>query len=121
MKNELGFPDKKQTGRTTRMVEHAIEQAKLGRAVYILTDNERHAWQGRRLVEVAYFNGGTLITTHGIKVEPVAAFDDFDWQLMRPPDAHPNCLFLVDHFAIEARFNFLLAMWHRFDEAEGQA
>jgi len=58
-----------------------------------------------------------------------ARFDDvsttvlanIDWENMRMTGAHPNCVLLVDHFAIESKFSQILAMLHRFDAVDDPA
>jgi hypothetical protein len=94
------------SGRTTRMLAKAKELAAKGRAVYIIAADEVHAQCLAALIPEA--------DTLGIKFE--SSFFAFDWITMRTRGAHPNCVFLVDHYAIESRFENVLAELHRYDE-----
>lgn len=51
----------------------------------------------------------------GIKFETPHSPGNFDWERMRLIGAHPNCVVLVDHHAIEDRFSRVLAMLHAYD------
>ncbi len=95
------------SGRTTRLVETACKAAYVGRAVYILTAGTEHAKYLEPMIERTWDamrgQGG-----HGIKVESMQHWDkhqQWDWDNMKPAyhGAHPNCLFLVEHFAVEQR------------------
>src|SRR5688572_33456709 len=98
----------RRTGRTTRMLEHAKELALAGRAVYVIADNERDA----RRLEIECFKTGE--PNLGIKFETPGSLGNFDWEEMRLTGAHPNCVVLVDHNAIEARFSRLIRMLHAY-------
>lgn len=102
--------NKRQTGRTTRMLEHAKALAKAGRAVYIIAANE----QQRRWLEDRIGQGPM-----GIKVETWETLRNFDWQTMSLLGAHPNCAVVVDHFAIESRFRRMLEELVRYDVPSG--
>ena len=102
------------TGRTTRMLEEAIKQAKLGRAVYVVGASAAHA---RMLNDMCSAKSGAL----GIKFETASSLGNIDWENMRMTGAHPNCVLLVDHFAIESKFSQILAMLHRFDAVDDPA
>lgn len=95
------------TGRTTRMLEHAKKLAREGRAVYVIADNTNDA---RRLQMLC---GEPNL---GIKFETPRSPGNFDWEQMRLVGAHPNCVVLVDHYAIEDRFARVLEMLHAYDE-----
>lgn len=94
------------TGRTTRMLEHAKKLAREGRAVYVIADNTEDA---RRLQ--MHCGEPSL----GIKFETPLTLGNFDWEQMRIRGAHPNCVVIVDHHAIEDRFARVLAMLHAYD------
>ena len=96
------------TGRTTRMLAEAKTLARSGRAVYIIAANRQHAI----LLERALGNERIEL---GIKVEPPSSPGNFDWESMRLRGAHPNCVVLADHYAIETHFAKVLEMLHRFD------
>ena len=90
----------RQTGRTTRMLQHAIGLARHGRAVYIMVHDGRYAQtlksHLRELLQPEHPNA--LL---GIQIEAVPY--DFDFANMRPNNArpHPNCVWLLDHVVAE--------------------
>jgi len=88
------------------MIEHAHTLAGQGKAVYIIAVNEHDAGRIRRLV-------GT--PNRGIKVETEESLPNFDWRTMRLKGAWPNCIVLVDHYAIEARISAQVEMMTRYD------
>ena len=88
------------------MIEHAHALAGQGKAVYIIAVNEHDAGRIRRLV-------GT--PNHGIKVETEESLPNFDWRTMQLKRAWPNCVVLVDHYAIEARISAQIEMMTRYD------
>lgn len=98
------------TGRTTRMLEHAKKLALAGRAVYVIADSERDC----RRLEIECFKTGE--PNLGIKFETPDSLGNFVWEEMRLRGAHPNCVVLVDHHAIEDRFARVLEMLHAYDE-----
>jgi hypothetical protein len=105
----MGIRDRRRrTGRTTRMLAEAVKLAKKGRAVYIIVAN---ASQGRRLEKQC----GEAFQRLGIKFETPGSVGNFDWETMTLRGAHPNCVALVDHYAIEARFPRIVEMLHRYD------
>ncbi len=91
------------SGRTTRMLDEARRLADEGKAVYVIAANEA---QRRQLQSVAGEN---------VKVETHTTAGNFDWEQMRLIGSYPNCVTLVDHYAIESRFAKVLEMLHRFD------
>ena len=94
------------SGRTTRMLAHAKKLRAEGRAVYVLADNQREV--NRLTIQLGADN-------HGIKVETPESLGNLDWQRMTLKGAHPNCVVLVDHHAIEDRFGEILRMLHAYD------
>jgi hypothetical protein len=90
------------------MLAEAKELAKAGRAVYIIAASKADA----RDME---FMAGDEMRDLGIKIECPASLITFDWERMRLRVAHPNCVVLVDHYAIESRYASLLRMLHRWD------
>lgn len=97
------------TGRTTRMMEEAIRQAKEGRAVYVLCATMDHAKTLER-------EWADRIDGLGIKIETPTSVGGWDWENMTPTHrVHQNCLFLVDTWVIEKHFSRMLNMLHRWD------
>jgi len=103
---------KRGTGRTTRMLEEAIKQAEAGRAVYVVGAKANHVWA---LEEAVKDICGKSASSLGIKFETAHTVGNFDWKTLTLRGAHPNCVVLVDHYAIEAEFARMLEMLHRFD------
>lgn len=104
----------RRTGRTTRMLEHAKQLALAGRAVYVIADNERDL----RRLEIECFKTGE--PNLGIKFETQQSLGTFDWEQMRLIGAHPNCVVLVDHHAIEDKYARILEMLHAYDEPSAE-
>ncbi|MBL4744123.1 MAG: hypothetical protein JKX87_05745 [Cycloclasticus sp.] len=98
----------RQTGRTARMVSEAKSLAESGRAVYILFNERSQADNWRKLF------GEALAETLGVKFETVGDVG-IDWETMTVRGAYPNCIFLVDHHAIERRYEKQLEMMHKYD------
>ena len=98
---------RRQTGRTTRMLQEACRLRDEGRAVYVLLANMQHVamYKGRPEYD------GLRFETWG-SLGP-SSLDDYRLRLR---GAHPNCILLVDHYAIESRFAAVLRELHRFDE-----
>lgn len=99
-------------GRTTRLLEDAIRLAKEGRAVYIVAANNDHI-----LTLLDMFDDLSELSAQelGVKFETASSLSTFDLFEMRLKNAHSNCVVLVDHFAIETRFQKVLEMLHRYD------
>lgn len=101
---------KRGTGRTTRMLADAKRLAAEGRAVYVIAANESHRLALARMADCHPRD-------HWPKFEtPESLGSGFDWSTLWSRGAHPNCVFLVDHYAIETRFFRLLQMFHQYDE-----
>lgn len=99
------------------MLEEAKRLALVERsAVYVVADNERD----RRRLEIECFKEGE--PNLGIKFETPDSLPNLDWRTLTLRGAHPNCVVLIDHHAIEDRFAAVIAMMHRFDlpNASGQ-
>lgn len=90
------------------MLLEAIAKAREGRAVYVVAANESEARRMRNLLGPE----GQLL---GIKVETSSELTNLDWFSMRLKGAHPKCIVLADHFAIELHFAPILNMLHRYD------
>lgn len=101
----------RRAGRTTRMLADAIEKAKSGRAVYVVCATEDHR---RHLQNI---NGAEALAV-GVKFETAETLGNLNWETMTLEGAHPNCLVIADHYAIEARFAKMLDMLHVYDEVE---
>jgi len=99
---------KRRTGRTSRMLERARQFARDGRAVYVIAHDENHAHTLRRML--GSDEGG------GIKVESAGSlWNSLDWERLTLRGAHPNCVVMVDHYAIESRYSAIINEWLRYD------
>jgi len=94
------------TGRTTRMLEEAVRLAEANRAVYVVMGNHQQAKTFENKMPQGL----------GIQFETAQSLSNFDWETLTLPGAHPNCVVLVDHYAIESKFNRILEELHRYDE-----
>lgn len=103
------LPDLSRTGRTTRMLGEAKRLARAGRAVYVIAASHVHAKQLE----------STLSTDDlelGIKFETAESPGNFQWEpYPHLRGAHPNCVVLVDHYAIECKFAWILRELHFWD------
>ena len=99
---------KRQTGRTTRMMQYAVEEAKAGKAVYIVFSTIHECERLSRDIDHSL----------GIKFETRASLgrNSLDFRHMQITGAHPNVLLLVDHHVLEQEFSRVLEMWSQFDE-----
>lgn len=97
----------RQSGRTTRMLEDACRAAYVGRAVYILVHSHDAARYLEKHVNATWEKMTRPGAQHGIKVESMTQWDhhgQWNWHKMQPyGNPHPNCLFLVDHHAVELK------------------
>ena len=95
---------KRRTGRTTRLLARAEHLARKGKAVYVVLykKDETYETEERRRL--------------GIKFETFASLPNLDLGTLKLRGAHPNCVVLVDHFAIEYHFAALLHAVVRFDK-----
>lgn len=96
------------SGRTSRMLQEAVELARDGKAVYVVCATQRHTKQLEKRVP----------DDLDIKFETPRTVGNLDWRNMRLEGAHSNVELLVDHYAIEANWRPLLNMLHRFDKSE---
>lgn len=94
------------------MMELARKLAKQGKAVYVVFHtygmrDSMQRWHEREHGEVK-----------GIRFETAQMLPELDWWTLTLRNAHPNCVVLVDHAAIEDHFRIPEAayvMMHAFD------
>lgn len=113
------------TGRTTRMLEHAIEQAKEGKQVVVYTGYQHEVsmlatmilgltsedtdtrMSGDRLIRPKFAIGAGEIT--------LAVIDtNFDWRLLRGIHLPPEVVSLVDHHPLENSYRAMTNMLYQF-------
>ncbi len=110
------------TGRTTRMLRHAHQlAAEDGRAVYVIGATKEHAAQLQHAYDQLFHPEDDPAFRHGISFEDAQKLGGFSWETLSVRGAHPNCVFLVDHYAIEARYSRILQMLHAYDPAEASS
>lgn len=111
------------SGKTTRMLREAVNEAKSGKYVFVVAANQVHVGllmdQAERLAEDVHTEraGATpkLYVGDGqISFETIGS-GSFDPVRMKFHGAHPNTLIHVDHFAIEDRFAAILKEHSRYD------
>lgn len=97
------------------MLEEAKKLSKQGRAVYVITANK----QEQKRIAKMLGNENPYNNEFGIKIETPETPGNFDWRTLSLIGAFPNCVVLVDHFAIELHIGeLLLNELHRFDQKE---
>ena len=111
------FDSARRSGRTTRMLQHAVDLSNAGRAVYVLTGDKSQAGTIASMLHDMGYDDDALCRM-GIKIETPSSLPRFDYERMCLPGAHPNCVVLVDHYAIARRFWLLLKMYHAYDVPE---
>jgi hypothetical protein len=88
------------------MLEEARRLKNEGRAIYVMAADYQHA----KILREQFGD-----ENNSVKFETPSSLQNFDWRELRLVNAHPNCVVLVDHFAIEVHFSRLLQMLHRYD------
>lgn len=114
----------RQTGRTTRMLNEAVEQARAGRSVFIVHDSEIESDLTRRRLFTEYKDTGILPLTCCVDVRI-----GFDYQAMNCSYDYKervgllpskDYVLFVDHHVLERKFSKVLAMMTRFDDPTGK-
>jgi hypothetical protein len=102
---------KRATGRTTRMLQAALQAHTEGYDVYVVTSPGM----------VSHFKH-FYKDDPGIKVvaapSNIDSTGNFDWRTCSLRVAHPSCRVFVDHHCIERAFGAMLKEWHRYDLQE---
>jgi hypothetical protein len=103
------------------MLDHAVWLAANGSYVFVVGATAKHAEVLRASV-AARVVGATLagtkvyVPSQGGQISFESGESrQFDWQNLRMIGSHPNCVVLVDHFAIECRWGNLLREFTRWD------
>lgn len=104
----------RQTGRTTRMLQAAIEAARAGRAVYVVAADHNHVrYMLDMLQDLIQVDDRRLLNS--IKIETPVQLGNFDYMTLGLRGAHPNCKVFVDHFTLERLFPAIIQAFHEFD------
>jgi hypothetical protein len=96
----------RQTGRTTRMISQAMAMHAAGLKVYVITHASAYAKVLRKQFPAL---------PESVWMGSFAELGNFDPETHRLVGAHPNCVVLIDHAAIEQRYGALLEELHRYD------
>ena len=104
--------ERKRTGRTSRMLSEAKSLAEQGRDVYVVFNDRSQANHWRNMF------GEALAEKLGVKFE-TAHEVGLDWEIMTVRGTHPNCVFLIDHTAIEQRYKKQLEMMNKYAVSTG--
>lgn len=99
------------TGRTTRMLEYAVKQAKAGKRVVIYCDFP--SLQNRLLEELVYLADGNLAQLPGNIVFDIIN-RNFDWGILKKQGVRSEIVALVDHATIERMYPAVTDMLYRF-------
>lgn len=103
--------EKRASGRTLRMIDHAIRLAKSGRTVYVVLYNGALCRMWER--HVAHRVGEDRA---GIKFETEDSLgDSLDWQHLRVRATPGDTVLLIDHAVIEVKFRNIFHMWQQYD------
>lgn len=108
--------EKRTSGRTTRMIEHAIRLAKTGWKVYVVLAHRPLCTMWER--EVAIRTGDDSLNIQFETEDTIG--DDIDWSRMRLKEFHPNNVLLIDHAVIESKFRNVFRVWQQYDNPRGQ-
>ena len=115
---------RRRTGKTSRMLLEASRQALTGKKVIVAMVNHSQAYQAFRQVWDAGYPGmeaniAQLVIkfphTGGYVAFSSSETEGIDWHRGTVYGEDSNSELLVDHFAIEERFGWLLDMWLKFN------
>lgn len=106
----------KRTGRTTRMLQTALDAVEEGKAVYVIAAHLHHADLLKRQALVTFPDQWPSIER--IKFETWHTCGNLDPASMRLRGAWPNVKVVADHAAIASEFGALLREYHAYDTDE---
>ncbi|MFV0408826.1 MAG: hypothetical protein ACK5LJ_03735 [Paracoccus sp. (in: a-proteobacteria)] len=105
----------RKSGRTSKMIEEAIELQNQGRAIYILCTQESIQY----IEELAHKICSTknIELPQSIKFETIQSIgrETIDWKNCSLYGAHPNCRLLIDHYVWEKEFGWAINGFHKYD------
>lgn len=106
---------KRGTGRTTRMIEHAVSLALAGERVTVVMLNHQDQNAATMLARVTTGNAAMPVTAN-LHIATMNDMRFIDWVNLEIQDS--NRVLLVDHAVIEYRFRRIIAEWTLFDTQE---
>lgn len=107
---------KRRTGRTTRMLTHAIELEEKGESICIICANKQHAVQIFDQLIRMIPNKDCVKSSMEIGRIKIRTPDWFDWERMIMRGEPLRTIHLADHFAIESRFSLMLKELTAYDD-----
>lgn len=108
--NYYNFIEKnKQTGKTSRMMEKAVELAKNGKFVYVVTHDKNMVDYCKRKISKENMH---FLNSLKIQVNSVSECNSgsIDWDNLRLR-GYPNSCLLLDHYVLEIKFSSILNSW----------
>lgn len=106
----------RQTGRTTRMLNHVLELVLKGHMVYVLCTPETVPNMRRRVAELMAHN---QVKKELRKVECVTVGSlgqqNIDWTTQQVRGQHENCRTVIDHQVWETYFGYAINGYHHYD------
>ncbi|WP_151765773.1 hypothetical protein [Acinetobacter colistiniresistens] len=107
--------NKRQTGRTARMLVDAINAAMEGRAVYVLCPREAILYTKDIAAKICKAHKIQMPET--IKFESLQSIGEhnINWKDKKLMRAHPNCKLFIDHHIYTQLFGHILDGYHEYD------
>lgn len=107
--------EKRASGRTSRMVDHATRLAAAGRPVCVVLCTT---------AQCEYWKEKTVHRLHGdvpgLRFETEETLgDDLDWKRLKL-QGQLSCVLLIDHAVIESKFRNIFVMWQQYDGPRSQ-
>lgn len=102
----------RRSGRTTRMMQHAVQLDQNGRAVYVCIRDKG------QIPALEKIRRNLCPKATGIQYDTPVHLD-IDWETLTLRGAHPNCVLLIDHAVIEHTFGRVLQMHRQYDSDGG--
>ena len=115
---KTGLDTKRLSGRTTRMLAAAIEEARKGKYVMVFAGDqvaaERLQRQAGQMAGVEPYATKIAVDGGEITFESCQG-DQWDWEGWRARGAWPTIPVFVDHEGIERKYDRALVEWTRWD------
>ena len=104
------------SGRTTRMLQKAVELDRARRAVYIVAADLWHINTLKEQLKALGYPKERIGVY--IKIETPEDLGNFNFRTMSLIGAHPNAVVLCDHYTIESYYGRMLQVLHAYDHVE---
>lgn len=104
------FPDKRQSGRTLRMLQKAESLSQAGVKVCVIMSNQSMVTLARKMADQH------RLGLFSVSLRSYSEVCPFMWGSMRPrKETSPETTYLVDHYVIEREFSPVLMEWCEYD------